>query len=290
MKNQIARALEARPGFLLQTVANDRFQRTMDRTGNVQTWRLVVHDRAERVGSRTAPERREPGQHLEQDRAETEDVRPMIDAQAAHLFRGHVHRSANDRPNLNPAKRHRFGRVARGLGAEQLRQSEVQDLDPAVPGDEQIGRLDIPMRDVMFVCRGETVGDLDRIIDHRPRRQRPRVHPLAERLAFEKLGDDPRRPLVHADIMNGEDIRVIQTACRAGFLFESALAIGIARECRGQELDRDVPLQLRIARAIHLSHAADAETSKELESANSIARGSAHGQADYSHRVSSDFH
>ena len=146
------------------------------------------------------------------------------------------------------------------------------------------------MRDVMFVCRGETVGDLNRIIEHRTWRQRSRIHPLAERLALEKLGDDPGRPLMHPDIVNGEDIRVIQAACRAGFLFESTLAFGIAREGRGQELDRDITLQLRIARAIHLSHAADAETSKELESANSIARGTAHGQADYSHRVSSDFH
>jgi hypothetical protein len=74
MKHQVARALEARRGLLLQAMPNEWFQRTMDRTGNVQTRWLVVHDRAERVGSRTAPERWEPGQHLEQDRAETKDV------------------------------------------------------------------------------------------------------------------------------------------------------------------------------------------------------------------------
>ena len=140
------------------------------------------------------------------------------------------------------------------------------------------------MHDVMFVCRGETVGDLiaKSITAAVAAVGRPSA---AERLAFEKLGDNPGRPIVHADIMNGEDIGVIQTAGGAGFLFESTLAFGIAREFRGQELDRDVPLQLRIARAIHLTHAADAETAKELESANSITRGSAHRQADYSQRV-----
>ena len=103
------------------------------------------------------------------------------------------------------------------------------------------------------------------------------VHPLAKRLAFEKLGDDPGRPLVHADVVDREDIRVIQAARGARFLFEPALAIGIARECRRQDLDRDVALQLRIARAIDLAHAADAETSEDLESADPIARGEAHG-------------
>ena len=159
------------------------------------------------------------------------------------------------------------------LGADQLRQAEVQDLDPAVAGDEQIGRLDVAVHDAAFVRRGEPAGNLDRIVDHRARRQRPPVHPLAKRLADEQLGDDPGGAVVHADVVDRDDIRVIQAARRASFLFEPALAIGIARECRRQDLDRDLALQLRVARAIDLAHAADAEASEDLESADAIARG-----------------
>ena len=77
-KTEIAGALESRPWFLLQAVADEAFERTMDRSGRAELRGLVVHDRAERVGRGAAPERWEPGQHLVQDRSETEDVRPMI--------------------------------------------------------------------------------------------------------------------------------------------------------------------------------------------------------------------
>ena len=70
---------------------------------------------------------------------------------------------------------------------------------------------------------------------------------------------------------------MIQAAGRARFLLEPALAIGIARERRRQNLDRDLALQLRVAGAIDLPHAAGAEPAEDLESADSITRGQAHG-------------
>ena len=44
-----------------------------------------------------------------------------------------------------------------------------------------------------------------------------------------------------------------------GFALEAREAVGIVRERVGQDLDRDVALQPRVARAIHLAHAAGAE-------------------------------
>ena len=43
------------------------------------------------------------------------------------------------------------------------------------------------------------------------------------------------------------------------FAFEAHLQIRIRRELRGQDLDSDVAIQPRIARAIHLAHAASAD-------------------------------
>ena len=146
------------------------------------------------------------------------------------------------------------------------------------------------MRDAAVVGRGQTAGYLDRIVDRCARGQRSPVHPLAKRFAYEKLGDDPRGAVVDADVMDRDDIRVIQAARRPGFLFEPALAIGIARECGRQDLDRHLPPQLRVARAIDLAHAADAETAQDFESADPIARREAHGQANYTGRVSADSH
>ena len=52
---------------------------------------------------------------------------------------------------------------------------------------------------------------------------------------------------------------------RERFLQEARDAIGIAADRLGQDLDRDVALQLRIARAIHLAHAAGADRVEDLE-------------------------
>jgi hypothetical protein len=91
----------------------------------------------------------------------------MVRAQAAGLLRRHVDGRANDRPELNAIDRNGLGRVVACVGADQFRNAEVQDLDPPVRGDEQIGRLDIPVHHATFMRRRKTAGNLDRIVDHR---------------------------------------------------------------------------------------------------------------------------
>ena len=78
---------------------------------------------------------------------ETEDVRPMIRAQAAGLLRRHVDGCAHDPRALNAVDRYGLGRVAAFVRADQFRDAEVQDFDPSVGGEEQIGRLDITVHD-----------------------------------------------------------------------------------------------------------------------------------------------
>ena len=60
------------------------------------------------------------------------------------------------------------------------------------------------------------------------------------------------------------------------FTLKSREPIGIARERVGQDFDRDLALQPRIFRAIHLAHAARAEKRDDLISAESSAGGEAH--------------
>ena len=55
------------------------------------------------------------------------------------------------------------------------------------------------------------------------------------------------------------DVRMIQRGERLRFAREPGQPIGIARERVGQDLDRDVAIQLGVARAIHLAHAAFAD-------------------------------
>ena len=67
-----------------------------------------------------------------------------------------------------------------------------------------------------------------------------------------------------ADVVHGEDVRVVQRRGRAGFLLESMEAIGVGRECAGQDLDRHVTPEPRIARTVDLAHAACAKCGDDL--------------------------
>jgi len=64
---------------------------------------------------------------------------------------------------------------------------------------------------------------------------------------------------------------VIQRREQACLAFKSRQPIGIAREQRRQELDRDIPPKLGIPGTIDLAHAADAEQSLDEISADGAA-------------------
>ena len=55
------------------------------------------------------------------------------------------------------------------------------------------------------------------------------------------------------------DVRVIQRREHLRFAPETRQPIGVRGEQLGEDLDRDVAIQLRVARTIDLAHAAGAE-------------------------------
>ena len=55
------------------------------------------------------------------------------------------------------------------------------------------------------------------------------------------------------------DVRMVERREDLRFALEAREPIGIVANDVGQDLDRDVAFQLRVARAIHLAHAAGAE-------------------------------
>ena len=146
-------------------------------------------------------------------------------------------------------------RLRRGFG----REAEVEQLDLAVTGDEDVLRLEIAMHDAAIVRGGEAAADLHGVIEDRRQRERRRPNARAERLSFEQLDRDVRDPVVAPDIVNREDVGVRQRGNGAGFAVEPLVEVRIGRRVRRQRLDRDLPLQPRIARAIHVAHAAMAD-------------------------------
>jgi hypothetical protein len=85
-----------------------------------------------------------------------------------------------------------------------------------------------------------------------------------ERLSLEQLDRDVRNPLVAPDVVNGDDVGVRQRRDRAGFAIEPLVEVQIGRRVGRQRLDRDLPLQPRITRAIDLAHSAFAQFGENL--------------------------
>ena len=161
MKKQIPEVLESFVRLLLEAVADQSSERRNLRIGAAELGRFILKDGVQRVAGRHALERRESRQHFVKDDAETEDVGAMIDAKTACDLRRHV----RDRPHHTPGAVHGDGLGLEGrIRADQFRQTEVENLDPAVGGDEQVTRFDVPMNDTAIVRRGQTAGDLTRVI------------------------------------------------------------------------------------------------------------------------------
>ena len=123
-----------------------------------------------------------------------------------------------------------------GAGLRQLGEAEVEDLHPAVAGDEDVLGLQVAVDDALVVRGGEAAGDLDGVVDGLARRQRRGADARAQRLAFEQLRDDVGRAVVAADVVDGEDVRMIERAGRACFLLEPAQPSASAANDAGSTL------------------------------------------------------
>jgi hypothetical protein len=157
---------------------------------------------------------------------------------------------------------HRFG-TSRGR-FRQLRQAEVENLESTVARHEDVFRLEIAVDDALLVSRGQAPAHLNRILDRFLHGQRPGLDGVAQRLPFQQLGHDVRLTVVRGDFVDREDVRMIQSSRCTRFLLETPQPIRICAVRHRQDFDRDLATELRIARAIHLAHAARAECGDDL--------------------------
>jgi hypothetical protein len=148
--------------------------------------RLFVQDRARRVGSGFHAEWRPGREHLVEHAPEREDVRAVVHALAAYLLRRHVSDGPQPSARLRGLDhRGRLRRFREAPGCDQLRDPEVEDLDVAVPGDEDVGGLEVAVDDPLLVGSGESLGDLGPDLDRLARGERSGLQPLPQGLAFQ---------------------------------------------------------------------------------------------------------
>lgn len=73
--------------------------------------------------------------------------------------------------------------------------------------------------------------------------------------------------------MNLRNVRMIQRRQRLRLAMEAGNALGIVGEIVGQNFQRHIPLQLRVVRAKHTSHAAFTNERAHLERTHAAADG-----------------
>ena len=169
-------------------------------------------------------------------------------------------------------------RLARGRGgAGGAGDAEVGELHRAARVHEDVAGLDVPVHEPGLVGGAERrrrlADDLERLVGGQAP---PPLDPRLERLAVHPLHHDVGDAAVLADLVDGDDARVLELGRAAGLgqdLLAHGGAVG-ARAAGVDELDRHGAVEGDVARLIDPAHAAAAD--QRLETAGAE-RGSNEG-------------
>ncbi len=136
------------------------------------------------------------------------------------------------------------------------------------------------MDDAPGVGGGQPRDNLRRVIDGATVGKAAPTKLVAERLSFEQLRDDKRLVVMRADVVDDENVRVVEGGRGARFLLKLPQRVRAGR--RGEHFDGDVPLQARIARAVHFAHPPGTNDAEDLVRTEPRAGGERHAyRRDY---------
>ena len=120
------------------------------------------------------------------------------------------------------------------------------------------------MDDSRLVCRFERVrdlpGDWNRFIE---RNRTPR-DAIGKRRSLDELHRQRERASGLLDAENVGDVRMVERGKDFGFALKTREPVGIGRDRRRQDFDRNLALQIRVGRAIHLAHPACSERAEDF--------------------------
>ena len=101
-----------------------------------------------------------PTDHFVQNAAEAENVGQVIRGFAANLFRGHVSDGPENDTDVGFGGGHAVDGFGQCVRTAQFGQSEIEDFQASVFGDENVFGFQVAMRDVLVMGSGEAVGQL----------------------------------------------------------------------------------------------------------------------------------
>jgi hypothetical protein len=244
----------------------------IDAGSNDHSTSRAQHER-QYVRRRVARKRTAAGQHLEQDRAEREDIAAPIGVLASRLLRRHICRRAEQHADAGHERRRcdrwreRERRRIRPTCLacfSEFREAEVEYLYLPVRRDLDVRRFQIAMNDALLVrafkCLGDLFCDRQRLIN----RNRTARDAVGKRLAFDQFHHECWRVSCVFNVEDGGDVWMIERREDLRFALKPREAIRIVRQRGREDFDGDVATELCIARTIHLAHAASPDGGKDL--------------------------
>ena len=85
-----------------------------------------------------------------------------------------------------------------------------------------------------------------------------------ERFALQVLHDEEIKAVLPADVVEGADVRMVQTRSRPGLALESLSQVGIVGHMAGENFDRDGSVEPRVRGSIHFPHPTGTEVGMDF--------------------------
>jgi hypothetical protein len=229
---------------------------------------FAPEDRDNGIGCGGTRKRKTAGQHFIEHTAECPDIRALVDRLTARLLGTHVRRCSDDPPRFRyELSCHRAG-IA-GRARHRCCEAEIQDLDVAGLRQLDVGGLQIAVNDPRLVRRIERLGDLAGDAEDFGQRQtgtlgpRP-CNPVGQRRTLDQFHNQGGDGAGVLDAEYRRDVGMMQRGKQPRLALEPAAAIRILCHRLGQDLDRDVPTEPVVARAVNLTHPARVQRGEDF--------------------------
>ncbi len=154
--------------------------------------------------------------------------------------------------------------VAAAAGLDNLAMPKSSSLTRPLWPDHHIVGLEIAVNDARVMRFDQRRRNLDPNLQRRREVRGRAAGKLAQRHAVDELVGDEGRACGLADVVDGNDVRMIQGRCGFRLANEAMQPVAIGGQLGRKDLQRDAAVEAGILREIHLPHPAFAERGDDL--------------------------
>ena len=156
----------------------------------------------------------------------------------------------------------------RDLAAAARRQAHRPRAARDRSGEQDVRGLQVAVDDVLLVGEVHRPGQRFHQFGRRARRLRMPIDERVERAAVHEFEREVRQPVVLADLVDLDDVRVLQPGDGPGFLIEAGELLRAGVPAGENHLEGDEPIQPRLPGLVDDAHAAAAQLREDLVAGN----------------------